>query len=114
MPHHQRQDVVGFVEAAELAGVRHLAAEDLSVVFARHHGLRSRDQGGEESIECLDVHRPAALTALEEVSEAIKFRIRQRLVLGEGSHRHFQGSWQRFTIPPSMGSQFLIRWRFLL
>ncbi len=34
--HHQPQDFVGFVEAGELAGVRHLAAEDLLIVFARH------------------------------------------------------------------------------
>ena len=63
------------------AGVRHLAAEDLPAVFAQHHGLRPGNERGEESIECLDVQRPPALAAFEEVSEAVRLRIRQRLVL---------------------------------
>jgi hypothetical protein len=54
VPHHQSQNFIGFVEAAELACVRHLAAEDLRVVFARHYGFRARDEGGEEPIERLD------------------------------------------------------------
>jgi len=33
VPHHEPQDFVRLVEAAELAGVQHLAAEDLPVVF---------------------------------------------------------------------------------
>src|SRR6266403_328691 len=33
VPHHQSQNLVGFVEAGELAGVRHFAAEDLPVIF---------------------------------------------------------------------------------
>ena len=37
--HHQSKNFVRFVEAGELAGVRHLAAEDLPIVFARYHGL---------------------------------------------------------------------------
>jgi hypothetical protein len=82
--HHQPQDFVGFVQTAELAGVRHLAAEDLRIVLARHDNLRACDEGGEESVERLDVHRPAALAAFEEVSEAIKLGVGQRLVLGEG------------------------------
>src|ERR1019366_9204289 len=86
VPHHQPQNFIGFVEACELAGVRYLAAEDLPVVFARHHGLRSRDEGGEESVELLDVHRLAALATLEEVAEAVKFCVSQWLVLGEGLH----------------------------
>lgn len=86
MPHHQSQDFIRIVEAAELASVRHLAAEDLPIVFARHHGLRSRDKGGEKPVERLDVHRSAALAAFEEVSEAVKFGVGQRLVLGERLH----------------------------
>jgi hypothetical protein len=42
------------------AGFRHLTAEHFPVVFVRHHRLRSRDEGGEEPVELLDVHRPAA------------------------------------------------------
>jgi hypothetical protein len=48
--------------------------------------LRSGDEGGEESIELFDIHRPAALAAFEEVSEAVEFGIGQRLVLGEDFH----------------------------
>jgi hypothetical protein len=55
------------------------------VVFARHHGLRPCDEGGEESIEFFEVHRFASLAALEEGSEAVKFGVGQRVVLGEGS-----------------------------
>lgn len=90
MAHHEPQDFVGFIQTAELARIRHLAAEDLRVVFARHHGLGSRDEGGEESVERLDVHRPAALAALEEVAEAVKLGVGQRLVLGESPHADFQ------------------------
>jgi hypothetical protein len=36
---------------------------------ARHHGLRSRNEGGEESVQLLDVHRPASLAVLEEFSD---------------------------------------------
>ena len=43
VPHHQPEDFVRLFEAGELAGIRHLAAEDLPVVFARHHGFRPRD-----------------------------------------------------------------------
>ena len=57
-------------------------AEDLWVVFARHHGLRSRDEGGEEPVERLDVHGPAALAAFEEVPEVIKLGVGRRLILG--------------------------------
>jgi hypothetical protein len=32
----------------------------------RRHGLRSRDEGAEESIELMDIHRPAALASLKE------------------------------------------------
>jgi len=66
------------------------AAEDLRVVFARHHGFRSRDEGGEEPVERLDVHRLAAFAIFEEVPEAVKFGVGQRLVLGEGSHGDVQ------------------------
>ena len=59
MPHHQSQDFIRFIEAAELAGVRHLTAEDLRVVFARHHGFRSRYECGEEPVQLLNVHGPA-------------------------------------------------------
>ena len=86
MTHYQSQNFIGFIEAAELAGVRHLAAENLPVVFARHHDLWSRDESGEKSVELLDVHRPATLATFEEVSEAIKFGVGHRLLLGEGSH----------------------------
>jgi|ERR1017187_5002545 hypothetical protein len=64
-------------------------ASDISpVVFARHHGLRSRDERGEEAIERLDVHRLSTLAAFEEVPEAVKLGVGQRLVLGESSHGH--------------------------
>ncbi len=86
--HHQSKNFVGFVEADELASVRHLATEDLPIVFARHDGLRSRDEGGEEPVERLNVHRPATLAPLEEVAEAVNLGVGQRLVLGEGSHGH--------------------------
>jgi hypothetical protein len=42
--------------------------------------LRSGDEGGEEPVERLDVHGIAALAAFEEVPEAVKFGIRQRLI----------------------------------
>src|ERR1019366_1919933 len=51
-----------------------------------HHGLRSRDEGGEEPVERLDVHRPAALAAFEGVAEAVKFGVCQRVVLRKGPH----------------------------
>src|ERR1019366_2244904 len=35
-------------------------------------------------------HRPAALAAFEEVPEAVKLGVSQRLVLGEGSHGDVQ------------------------
>src|ERR1019366_7313924 len=69
-----------------LASVRHLAAEDLRVVFARHHGFRSRDERGEESVQLLDVHCPAALATLEEVPETVKVGVREPLGLGEHLH----------------------------
>jgi hypothetical protein len=56
------------------AGVRHLAAEDLPAVFARHHGLRPGNGRGEEPGELLDVHG-LALAAFEEVCEAVEFGI---------------------------------------
>jgi hypothetical protein len=31
----------------------------------RHHGLQSRDEGAGESIELIDIHRPAALASLK-------------------------------------------------
>jgi len=59
-------------------------ASDISpVVFARHHGLRSCDKRGEESVELFDVHRPAAL---REVPEAVNLGVGQRVVLSEGLH----------------------------
>jgi DNA mismatch endonuclease Vsr len=73
-----------------------------SVILARHHGLRSRDEGGEESVELLDVHRPAALAAFEEVPKAVKLGVCQRIVLGESSHWHSENSRRRITIPPSI------------
>jgi hypothetical protein len=48
------------------------------------------DEGGEEPVERLDIHRPPTLAAFEEVSEAVKLGVGQRVVLGEDSHRHFQ------------------------
>jgi hypothetical protein len=45
---------------------------------------------GEESVEHLDVHRPAALAAFEEVAEAVKLGVGQRLVLGEGLQLFFR------------------------
>ena len=77
-------------DAAKLAGIRHLASEDLAVVFARHHALRSRDKGGEESIELLDVHCLAALATFEEFRETIEFGVGQRLLMG-----HFCGARMR-------------------
>ena len=50
------------------------------VVFAGHHGLRPRDQGGEEPVQFLDVHRLAVLTAFEEVSKAVEFGVGERLI----------------------------------
>ena len=41
-----------------------------------------RDEGGEESVHLLDIHRFPALTVSKEVSEAVKLGIGQRLVLG--------------------------------
>ena len=87
VPHHEPQNFVGFVEAAELAGVGHLAAEDLWIVLARHDRFRPRNEGGEEPVEFLDVHRPAALAPFEEVSEAVEFGVGQRLVLFKRLHR---------------------------
>ena len=45
-----------------------------------------RSDEGEEPIESLDVHRPAALAAFEEVAEAVKFGVSQRFGLGESFH----------------------------
>ena len=59
----------------KLARVRHLAAEGLQVVFARYHGLRPRDQGGEEPVKLLDVHRLPVLATFEEVPEAVEFGV---------------------------------------
>jgi hypothetical protein len=84
--HHQSQNFVGFVQTAELANIRHLAAENLPVVLTWHHHIRSGDEGGEEPVEFLDVHRPAALASSEEFPEAVEFGIGQRFVLGEGLH----------------------------
>jgi len=86
VPHHQSQNFIGFVKAAELAGVRHLPAEHFPIVFAGHHGLWSRDEGGEKPVERLDVHRPAALAAFEEVTEAVEFGVGQGFGLGKGCH----------------------------
>jgi len=47
-------------------------SEDLAVVFARHHSLRPAE-GGEETIELLDVHSLAALATFEEFRETIEF-----------------------------------------
>lgn len=102
MPHQQSENFIGFLEAAKLAGIRHLASEDLSVVFARHHGFRSRDQGSEEPIELFNVHRPAALASSEELRETIEFGVGQWLVLGEGFHKHL-----RFSLCPSCPSDSL-------
>ena len=76
VPHHEPEDLVCLIDAGEHAGVRYLAAEDFPVVSARHHGLRSRDEGGEEPVEYLDVHRPAAFAVLEEVAEVVKLGVR--------------------------------------
>jgi hypothetical protein len=45
----------------------------------------AKPEGGEESVELFDVHRPAVLAAIEEFSEAVEFGNGQRLDLGEGS-----------------------------
>ena len=86
MAHHEPQNLVRLVETVELVGVRYLAAEDLRVVLARHHGLRPGDERGEEPVEFFEVHGPAALAAFEEGSEAVKLGVGQRVVLGEGLH----------------------------
>jgi hypothetical protein len=57
-----------------------LAAEVLRVILSRHHDLRPRDEGCEEPVERLDVYRPAALAALEEVPEAVEFGVGRRIV----------------------------------
>src|ERR1019366_5733410 len=90
VPHHQSKNFIGFVEAAKLAGIRHLASEDLAVVFARHHALRSRDKGGEEPIELLDVHCFAALATFEELRETIEFGVGQRLSLGDDAWKRME------------------------
>jgi hypothetical protein len=88
VPDHQSQNFVRLIEASKFGGVRHPATEDLRVAFAGHHGLGTGDECGEESVELLDVHRPAPLAAFEEVREAVEFGVGQRAVLGEGSHRY--------------------------
>lgn len=55
---------------------------NLGVVLARHHGFRSCDKGGEESVELLYVHRPAALAIIQEITEAVEFGVGQWGVLG--------------------------------
>ena len=42
VPHHQSQNFVGFFEAAELAGVRHFAAENLTGHLTRCVGAGMR------------------------------------------------------------------------
>jgi hypothetical protein len=51
VPHDQPQDFVRLIEARKITGVCHLAAEGFL-------GIRSRNKGGEESVELLNVHRP--------------------------------------------------------
>jgi hypothetical protein len=61
---NQRQDLVGFVECANLAGLRHPFAKGLPIVLdIAVSGPAMR--AGAESIELLDIHRPAALQALK-------------------------------------------------
>jgi hypothetical protein len=43
-------------------------------------------RAAKKPVERLDIHRFAALATSKEVSEAVEFGVRQRLVLGEGSH----------------------------
>jgi predicted oxidoreductase len=44
--------------------------------------------GSEEPVQLLDVHRPAALAAFEEVAEAVEFGVGQGLVRLVDSDRH--------------------------
>src|SRR5450759_2495394 len=69
VPHHQSQNFIGLVEAGELAGVRHLAAEDLRVVLARHDNLRACDQGGEKSPEVCSRAKTTRRLILEGTSK---------------------------------------------
>ena len=62
-----------------------------------NHGLQSRDEGCEESVEYLDVHR---LAVLEEVPEAVKLGLGQGLGVGESSRGDFRCSRQTPTILP--------------
>ena len=86
VPHQERQYFVRFVKAGKLAGIRHLPAEHFRQVFAGHHDLGARDQGGEKAVELLDTHGLAALATLQKFLETVQFRLRQRFVLGEDSH----------------------------
>jgi hypothetical protein len=75
--HAQRQDFIRFLKILELLGVRSLAAEHLRQVFAGQQDLGSHNEGSEQSIDLLDIHSIAAIAALEEFPQAIKFGFRQ-------------------------------------
>jgi hypothetical protein len=55
------QDFPCFVEICELDDFRHLAPEDLAIVFTGHYGLRPGNERGEEPVEFFEIH---CLTAL--------------------------------------------------
>src|SRR5439155_11227996 len=94
VPHHELQDIVGLIEAAEFAGIGHLAAEDFRQIFTRHHILGACNERGEKSVEFFDIHRLAAFAGFEKFSKVVEFSVRQGLVLGESLHGHSRCSRQ--------------------